>query len=135
MSALLRISPQNRVLIGVALLLVALDAAAVSPRCVRGGVLLVCSDGLGNHYGVRNDGIDTYTRGFPNAAGQSWAQTNTRYGQLTLFSGVTSEGEVWLGRIQKVGWTTLTRFSSSRGETQRLRCNVMTGCTASPAAQ
>ena len=135
MSAIFRIAPQTRVLIGVALLLVALDAVAAAPRCVRGGVLLVCSDGLGNRYGVRTDGIDTYTRGFPNAAGQSWAQTNTRYGQLTLFSGVTSEGEVWLGRIQKVGWTTLTRFSSSRGETQRLRCNTMTGCSPSPAAQ
>lgn len=135
MSALLRISQQSRVFIGLALFLVALDAAAAPPRCLRGGVLLVCSDGLGNAYGVRTDGIDTYTRGFPNAAGQSWAQTNTRYGQLTIFSGVTSAGDVWLGRIQKVGWTTLTRFSSSRGETQRLRCNAMSGCTASPAAQ
>lgn len=126
-------SLQTRVLIGFALLLVALDAIAAPPRCVRGGALLVCSDGLGNRYGVRTDGIDTYTRGFPNTAGQSWAQTNTRYGQLTIFSGVTSEGEVWLGRIQKVGWTTLTRFSSSRGETQRLRCNAMTGCSATPA--
>lgn len=135
MSAILRTSLQSRVFIGLALLLVVLDAAAAPPRCVRGGVLLVCSDGLGNRYGVRSDGIDTYTRGFPNAAGQSWAQTNTRYGQLTIFSGVTSGGEVWLGRIQKVGWTTLTRFSSSRGETQRLRCNTMTGCSPSPAAQ
>lgn len=135
MSATFRISVQTRVFIGIALSLIALDATAAPPRCVRGGTLLVCSDGLGNRYGVRTEGIDTYTRGFPNAAGQSWAQTNTRYGQLTLFSGVTSEGEVWLGRIQKVGWTTLTRFSSSRGETRRLRCNAMTGCSASPAAQ
>ena len=135
MSATSRIPYRTRVLIGFALLLMALDAAAAPPRCVRGGVLLVCSDGLGNRYGVRTDGIDTYTRGFANAAGQSWAQTNTRYGQLTIFSGVTSGGEVWLGRIQKVGWTTLTRFSSSRGETQRLRCNAMTGCSPSPTAQ
>lgn len=135
MSALFRMALQNRAVIGFALLLVVLDAAAAPPRCVRGGVLLVCSDGLGNRYGVRTDGIDTYTRGFPNAARQSWAQTNTRYGQLTIFSGVTSEGEIWLGRIQKVGWTTLTRFSSSRGETQRLRCNTMTGCSSSPAVQ
>ncbi|MFH7397027.1 glutamine synthetase, partial [Pseudomonas syringae pv. tagetis] len=41
-----------------------------------------------------------------------WAQTNSRFGQLTFFTGLATNGETWIGTVQSVGWTTNTRVSS-----------------------
>jgi hypothetical protein len=85
---------------------------------------------MGGAYSVESQGADTVTRGLPSVRQRSWTQTNSRYGQLTLFSGVASDGELWVGRIQTLGWTTISHFSSSRSGSQTLRCNRLTGCSA-----
>ena len=57
-----------------------------------------------------------------------WAQTNSRYGQLTFFSGLASDGEAWVGYSQRVGWTTRNRFSSSGGSRGQFTCSRISGC-------
>ena len=57
-----------------------------------------------------------------------WAQTNSRYGQLTFFTGLASDGEAWVGYTRRVGWTTINRFSSSGGASAKFTCSRMTGC-------
>ncbi|MEN0105307.1 MAG: glutamine synthetase [Pseudomonas sp.] len=104
------------------------SAGVAAPGCVGIPGLLLCQDGAGNSYSLVSSGGDTYTHGLPTPGSRRWVQTASRYGQLTIFSGVASDSEVWLGRMQKVGWSTLSRVSSSRGGSQSVRCNRITGC-------
>lgn len=102
------------------LLLWASGAAAQSPllaNCTRSANLLACVDMQGNAYSVATAGNTIYLRGFEATTRRYWAQTNSRYGQLTFFTGLASDGESWVGYSQRVGWTTLNRFSSSGGST------------------
>lgn len=96
--------------------------------CVRSLHLLACSDAAGNGYSVATQGDTTYLRGYESASARRWAQTNSRYRQLTFFTGIASDGEVWVGTIRKVGWTTLTRVSSSNGTRSGISCGRVTGC-------
>lgn len=113
------------------LLLWALSAAAQSPllaNCTRSANLLACVDGQGNAYSVATAGNTIYLRGFETASRRYWAQTNSRYGQLTFFTGLASDGESWVGYSRRVGWTTLNRFSSSGGSAGAFTCGRMNGC-------
>lgn len=96
--------------------------------CVRSLNLLSCGDVEGNGYSVATQGDTTYLRGFEAASARRWAQTNSLYRQLTFFTGVASDGEIWVGTIRKVGWTTLTRVSSSNGTRSSISCGRVTGC-------
>ena len=73
-------------------------------------------------------GSTIYLRGFERAGKRYWAQTNSRYGQLTFFTGIASDGEAWVGYNRRVGWTTINRFSSSGGSSARFTCSRITGC-------
>ena len=113
------------------LLLWASGAAAQSPllaNCTRSANLLACVDMQGNAYSVATAGNTIYLRGFEAASRRYWAQTNSRYGQLTFFTGLASDGESWVGYSRRVGWTTLNRFSSSGGSTGVFTCGRMNGC-------
>lgn len=99
-----------------------------SATCVRSLNLLSCSDLAGNGYSVATQGQTTYLRGVEAASARSWAQTNSLSRQLTFFTGVASDGEIWVGTIRKVGWTTLTRVSSSNGTRSSISCGRVTGC-------
>lgn len=96
--------------------------------CVRSAFLLRCQDGQGGWYAVAVQGSDTLMRGFDPASGLSWAQTSTRLGRLQFFSGLTSDGEVWLGRTRQLGWNVISRFSTSQGDRARTSCNRVAGC-------
>lgn len=112
-------------------LLVASDAWAQVPpqaNCTRSANLLACVDGQGNAYSVNTAGSTIYLRGFEAAGNRYWAQTNSRYGQLTFFTGIASDGEAWVGYNQRVGWTTINRFSSSGGSSGKFTCSRITGC-------
>lgn len=113
------------------LLLWASGTAAQSPllaNCTRSANLLACVDMQGNAYSVATAGNTIYLRGFEATTRRYWAQTNSRYGQLTFFTGLASDGESWVGYSQRVGWTTLNRFSSSGGSTGAFTCGRMNGC-------
>jgi hypothetical protein len=97
-------------------------------NCTRSANLLACVDGEGNAYSVNTAGSTIYLRGFDKAGNRYWAQTNSRYGQLTFFTGIASDGEAWVGYTRRVGWTTLNRFSSSGGSSAKFTCNRLTGC-------
>ena len=97
-------------------------------NCTRSANLLACSDQLGNRYSVATAGNTIYLRGFEAADRRYWAQTNTRYGQLTFFTGVASDGESWVGYSRRIGWTTINRFSSSGGGKGRFVCSRVNGC-------
>lgn len=115
----------------LALLLLASHAFAQSPlmgNCTRSANLLACSDGLGNYYSVATAGNTVYLRGFEADSRRIWAQTNSRYGQLTFFTGLASDGESWVGYSRRVGWTTLNRFSSSGGSSGKFICARVSGC-------
>ncbi|PWU29423.1 hypothetical protein DK254_14895 [Pseudomonas sp. RW407] len=91
--------------------------------------VLACMDRDGSHYSVATLGHDTYLRGFDAASGQRWAQTGTRYGRLTFFSGVSSDGQVWVGSSRGIGWTHVSRLSSSSGGQAKLTCGRVSGCS------
>jgi hypothetical protein len=113
------------------LLLVAVDALAQIPslaKCTRSANLLACVDGDGNAYSVNTAGSTIYLRGFDAAGNRYWAQTNSRYGQLTFFTGIASDGEAWVGYNQRIGWTTVNRFSSSGGSSAKFTCSRIAGC-------
>ncbi|MDN7140780.1 glutamine synthetase [Pseudomonas sp. JQ170] len=96
--------------------------------CTRSATLLVCGDALGNYYSVQTAGSTTYLRGFEVQGRRLWTQTNSRYGQLTFYTGLASDGETWVGYSRKIGWTTLNSVSSSNGQRFNLRCNRLSGC-------
>ncbi|MGE8065738.1 glutamine synthetase [Pseudomonas sp. NPDC089569] len=96
--------------------------------CTRSANLLACVDGEGNAYSVNTAGSTIYLRGFEAAARRYWAQTSSRYGQLTFFTGIASDGEAWVGYNRRVGWTTINRFSSSGGTGGKFTCNRISGC-------
>ncbi|WP_459746258.1 glutamine synthetase [Pseudomonas sp. 3A(2025)] len=97
-------------------------------NCTRSLTLLACSDSSGNGYSVATQGNTTYLQGVEAAGKRRWAQTNSRFGQLTFFTGMASDGEAWVGTIQRVGWTTITRVSSSKGTRSSISCGRLTGC-------
>jgi hypothetical protein len=96
--------------------------------CTRSATLLACGDAQGNYYSVRTEGSTTYLRGYEVTGKRLWSQTNSRYGQLTFYTGLASDGETWVGYSRKVGWTTLNRVSSSNGQRFSVRCNRLSGC-------
>lgn len=114
------------------LLATAGTACAQAPNllanCTRSANLLACVDPLGNAYSVATVGSTTYLRGYEVIGKRYWAQTNSRYGQLTFFTGLASDGEAWVGYTRRVGWTTLNRFSSSGGASAKFTCSRITGC-------
>ena len=114
------------------LLGVAAQAYAQMPsplaNCTRSATLLACADPLGNAYSVATHGSTTYLRGFEVIGKRYWAQTNSRYGQLTFFTGLASDGEAWVGYTRRVGWTTINRFSSSGGASAKFTCSRIAGC-------
>ncbi|MBA1293101.1 glutamine synthetase [Pseudomonas lurida] len=121
----------NYLLCGL-LLIFASQANAQAPtllaNCTRSANLLACVDPLGNAYSVATAGSTTYLRGFEVIGKRYWAQTNSRYGQLTFFTGLASDGEAWVGYTRRVGWTTVNRFSSSGGAGATFTCSRLTGC-------
>jgi len=123
-----------RVFLGFSLLLSAhAFAAPPSPRlaqalCTRSATLLACIDAYDNSYSVAMSGRTMYLRGYESADKRRWAQTNSQYGSLTFFTGLASDGEAWVGSIQKVGWTTISRVSSSSGSRSKITCSRVTGC-------
>lgn len=112
-------------------LLVAGDTWAQMPAlasCTRSANLLACVDAEGNAYSVNTVGNTLYLRGFEKAGQRYWAQTNSRFGQLTFFTGIASDGEAWVGYTRRVGWTTINRFSSSGGSSVKFTCSRIAGC-------
>lgn len=97
-------------------------------RCTRSATLLNCTDRFGNHYGIAQQGSDTLMRGFDAISGHTWAQTSTTYGRLQLFTGVSSDGQLWVGSSRRIGWNVVGRLSSSSGERDRVNCNRLSGC-------
>lgn len=97
-------------------------------HCAWSATVLACMDDSGNLYSVATQGHDTYLRGVEASSGRRWAQTGTRYGSLTFFSGVASDGQVWVGTSRGIGWTNISRFSSSTGDSGRLTCGRVSGC-------
>ncbi|SDD45659.1 hypothetical protein SAMN04490189_2481 [Pseudomonas koreensis] len=97
-------------------------------HCTRSANLLACVDAQGNAYSVNTVGSTIYLRGFEKDGKRYWAQTNSRFGQLTFFTGIASDGEAWVGYTRRVGWTTINRFSSSGGSSAKFTCSRITGC-------
>jgi hypothetical protein len=117
------------------LLLIAMGVSAQGAllgTCTRSANVLACVDGQGNAYSVATAGNTIYLRGYEVAGHRYWAQTNSRYGQLTFFTGLASDGEAWVGYSRRVGWTTINRFSSSGGTRGSFMCGRMNGCQESP---
>ena len=96
--------------------------------CAQSANLLACHDADGNAYSVATEGKTLWLRGYEAGSKRRWAQTNSRYGQLTFFTGLASDGEAWIGTIQRVGWTTISRVSSSSGTRTKIICSRVTGC-------
>jgi hypothetical protein len=114
-----------------ALLLTVATAWGQTPAlasCTRSANLLACVDADGNAYSVNTVGNTLYLRGFEKIGKRYWAQTNSRFGQMTFFTGIASDGEAWVGYTRRVGWTTINRFSSSGGSSAKFTCSRLSGC-------
>jgi len=96
--------------------------------CTRSATVLACRDASGNSYSVVTAGQTTWLKGYETLDKRRWVQTNSRYDQLTFFTGLASDGEAWVGTIQRVGWTTITRVSSSKGTRSKITCSRLNGC-------
>ncbi|WP_339474856.1 glutamine synthetase [Pseudomonas fluorescens] len=96
--------------------------------CTRSANLLACVDADGNAYSVNTVGNTIYLRGFEKNDKRYWAQTNSRFGQMTFFTGIASDGEAWVGYTRRVGWTTINRYSSSGGSSAKFTCSRLSGC-------
>ncbi len=96
--------------------------------CTRSATLLACIDAHDNRYSVAMSGTTMYLRGYESTDKRHWAQTNSRYGSMTFFTGLASDGEAWVGYVQKVGWTIISRVSSSSGSRSKITCSRITGC-------
>ena len=108
--------------------LIAMPNNSPLAMCTRSATLLACQDGKGSYYSVRSEGNTFYLRGYDFSSQRLWAQTNSRYGTLTFFTGLASDGEAWVGYSRRVGWTTLNRVSSSCGQRFKLHCSLIGGC-------
>lgn len=108
--------------------LIAMPKNSPLAMCTRSATLLACQDGKGSYYSVRSEGNTFYLRGYDFSSRRLWAQTNSRYGTLTFFTGLASDGEAWVGYSRRVGWTTLNRVSSSSGQRFKLYCSLIGGC-------
>ncbi|MFJ4383240.1 glutamine synthetase [Pseudomonas sp. NPDC089408] len=108
--------------------LIAMPQGSALALCTRSATLLACQDGKGSYYSVRTEGSTFYLRGYDFNSQRLWAQTNSRYGSLTFFTGLASDGEAWVGYSRRVGWTTLNRVSSSSGQRFNLHCSLIGGC-------
>lgn len=120
-------------LLWITLLCAVASAQAAVPTvqladCTRSANLLACADRQGSYYSVQTQGSTIYLRGYDAPSHRRWAQTSSRYGQLTFHTGLASDGEAWVGYSRRVGWTTLNRISSSSSQRFSLRCNRLTGC-------
>ena len=127
-------SKVSRIVCGCFVLLSA-SAMAAGPRpnvdlatCTRSANLLACADAKGNSYSVATVGRTLYLRGYETNENRRWVQTNTHFDGLTFFTGLASNGETWIGTIQRVGWTTITRLSSSDGTRSKITCSRVSGC-------
>ncbi|MGN8248552.1 glutamine synthetase [Pseudomonas sp. SMV7] len=109
-------------------LLAALPQGGSLALCTRSATLLACQDGKGGFYSVRSEGSIFYLRGYDLDSRRLWAQTNSRYGTLTFFTGLASDGEAWVGYSRRIGWTTVNRVSSSSGQRFNLHCSLIAGC-------
>ncbi|GLO16229.1 hypothetical protein PPUJ20028_48150 [Pseudomonas putida] len=108
--------------------LFAMPKSSTLAVCTRSATLLACQDGKGSYYSVRSAGSTFYLRGYDFSSRRLWSQTNSRYGTLTFFTGLASDGEAWVGYSRRVGWTTLNRVSSSSGQRFNLHCSLIGGC-------
>lgn len=97
-------------------------------QCTQSANLLACHDADGNVYSVATAGKTLWLLGYEAGSKRRWVQTNSRYDQLTFFTGLASDGEAWIGTIQRVGWTTISRVSSSSGTRTKIMCSRVTGC-------
>lgn len=113
-------------------MLITTQACAQVPRlsanCTRSASLLACVDPLGNAYSVATVGSTTYLRGFEAIGRRYWAQTNSRYGQLTFFTGLASDGEAWVELHAACGLDHNQPVSSSGGASATFTCSRVTGC-------
>jgi hypothetical protein len=99
-----------------------------SIRCLRSATLLVCTDKQGSYYGISQRGSDILIRGYDAPSKKFWAQTSTRYGRLNIFTGLSSDGQVWFGSSKRLGWNIISRFSTSSGDRGKVSCNRLKGC-------
>lgn len=97
-------------------------------HCTRSAMLMHCTYGQEGYYAFEQRGNNLWLRGHDAATGLSWAQTNTRFGRVQFFTGQSSDGNVWVGLSRQIGWTSVSRFSTSSGDRGRVSCNRLTGC-------
>jgi len=106
----------------------AYSASPEQAACVYSDQLLRCTDGAGGYYAMAQRGKDLLLRGQDGPSGIYWLQTNSQYGRLQFFIGISSDGKVWSGISKRFGWNQISRFSTSDGQDNRLSCNRVSGC-------
>jgi hypothetical protein len=101
---------------------------AGSTRCTRSPSVVACSDNRGSYYSVSRAKDTVTAGGFDASSRQRWSQTMTRFGSVYFFSGITSEGQIWVGTSRKIGWDMRMKMSTSKGDQSRFVCNRLVGC-------
>ena len=71
--------------------------------CIGSASLQTCTDNSGNVYTVSRLGNQTIVQGSNANTGNTWSQTSTHLGDMTITNGRSADGDSWNSTSQRVG--------------------------------
>ena len=74
-----------------------------------------CTDASGNHYTVNKFGDQTIVNGSNYNTGNTWSQTSTHLGDMTITNGRAADGGSWNSTSQRVGDMVIQNGTDSDG--------------------
>ena len=86
-----------------ALILIALTPILTNAACVGTETSQTCTDDSGNMYTVSRLGNQTIVQGSNAQTGNTWSQTSTHLGDMTITNGRAADGDSWNSTSQRVG--------------------------------
>ena len=89
---------------------------AANAACVGTGTYKSCTDASGNHYTVNKFGNQTVVNGSNSNTGNTWSQTSTHMGDMTITNGRAADGKTWHSTSHRLGDMVIQNGTDSDGE-------------------
>lgn len=87
----------------IAFIFLSTSALYANAECFGTGNFKSCTDASGNHYTVNKFGNQTIVNGSNYNTGNTWSQTSTHLGDMTITNGRAADGDSWNSTSQRVG--------------------------------
>ena len=87
----------------IMLVLLSMSALYANAECFGTGNFKSCTDASGNHYTINKFGNQTIVNGSNYNTGNTWIQTSTHLGDMTITNGRAADGDSWNSTSQRVG--------------------------------